>query len=88
MLLTLLSPEPTGYVSKVEQNQIEELDGIFNKLSLGLNQSVLEPLIRRPSLTCDELSRINARDFVLKRCNQQEPIDFDLCYPDRFVYHF
>ncbi|XP_044740651.1 serine/threonine-protein kinase haspin homolog [Chrysoperla carnea] len=80
----------TGYVSKVDQNKIQELDDDFNDLSLDinnqstLNESVLEPsLIRSSSFDVSEYSHcVTAQDIVLKRCNQTDPIDFDFCYPD------
>lgn len=95
MLLSFLD-NPTGYVQSVEQNKIEDLDGTFDKLSLGIRETgvTVHENIHQDQIQLDRINSIHsrrscdipavtARDVVLKRCKQIEPICFEDCYPTR-----
>lgn len=58
-------------------------DTIVDLSKLSIGDSVHEVTVLEKF---HDTSRIaTARDYVLRRCNQTEPILFDECYPDTYV---
>lgn len=63
----------SGYVP--HQIQQEILENSFKNLSLSL--------IEEKSSLLESPSPVTAREVVLRKCGQVEPITFQKCYPER-----
>lgn len=67
-----------GYISNVLQESL--LEECFENLSLTRERSILRP--EEETYPHQEVT-VTARDVVLRKCGQTEPLPFEKCYPNR-----
>lgn len=77
--MCIINDSLSGYVTEQQENFIEkqlDLEDTFR--SLSLNHSTV--FIDKP------LNTVTAKEIVLRRCGQTEPLPFEECYPPRLVF--
>lgn len=64
---------PVGYVSTAPAEEDKVLEEAVRELSLNISNSLVLPNSPPP---------LTARDIVLRKCGQTEPLPFTECYPN------
>lgn len=74
--MCIIDDSLSGYVCEEPAAFIEkQLEGTFRGLSLNRSAVFLDA----------PLNTVTAKEIVLRRCRQTEPLPFEECYPSRYV---